>query len=67
LIEQFKVELMFQRIDSVHLETNMRKAGRLSLMSSTIEMFLKACQNKVPEAFETLGPKVVEAYLPDKE
>jgi hypothetical protein len=36
-------------------------------MSSTIEKFLKALQNKVPKAFETLDPKVVEAYLPDKE
>jgi hypothetical protein len=67
LIEEFKIELKSQRIESPHLEKNIKKVERLSIISSTIEKFLTSLQNKAPEAFQAFAPNMEEAYLPDKE
>jgi hypothetical protein len=65
LIKQFNVDTRIQRIDSVHLSSNMKKAGRLVIMSTTVEKFLKWLRKSEPTEFEALDPKLVATYLPD--
>jgi hypothetical protein len=66
LIERFAVDCRLQRIDSVHLSSNMKKAGRLAIMSATVEKFLNHLRRRCPRAFEAVDPGLVETYLPDK-
>jgi hypothetical protein len=62
LVDKFKVELGFQRLDSVHIESNMKKAGRLAIMSATVKKFLIALKRKEPESFELLSKDLVDPY-----
>jgi hypothetical protein len=66
LIEKFKVELGFQRLDSVHLESNMKKAGRLAIMTATVKKFLIALRREEPEAFKLLSKSLVDPYKIDE-
>ena len=67
LVDRFKVDLSLQRLDSVHLNSNMKKAGRLAIMSATVEKFLKSLRRRAPVAFETLDGGLVDTYLPRDE
>jgi hypothetical protein len=42
LINKFKVDVNYQRIDSTHLRSNMKNGTRLGLLVSTVSKFLKA-------------------------
>jgi hypothetical protein len=67
LIEKFNVDLRLQRMDSVHISTNMKKAGRLALLTATVEKLLHRLQTRLPESFNSVDQDLAAPYLPDPE
>lgn len=66
LAEVFKVNTDKQRLDSVHIKSNMRRLGRIGLFSQSIHTFLINLKRNHQEVFETIKPEVVERYLSEK-
>lgn len=66
LAKVFKVNTENQRIDSVHIKSNMRKLGRLSIFSQTIHRFLINLQRHYPVRFKTIDTTVSERYFTKK-
>jgi len=62
----FKVDVDNQRIDSVHIKSNMRRLGRIGIFVSAIHTFLKNLKRHHLSLFETVDPKRVENYLSEK-
>ncbi len=54
LADVFKVDFAKQRIDSVHIKSNMRHLGRISLFSSTIKKFIKNLKRHHRSQFDRL-------------
>ena len=63
LAQDFKVNADKQRIDSVHIKSNMRRLGRIGIFSTTIHTFLKNLKRQHPELIDTVDRQIVEAYL----
>ena len=53
LIKIFKVDTRKQRIDSVHIYSNMAKLGRVRVMSHTITKFLRNLKRHFPELYKS--------------
>jgi hypothetical protein len=66
LAKVFKVDTSKQRIDSVHIKSNMRRLGRIGILVRCLHKFLVNLKRQYPELFETLPPEVVEKYLSEK-
>jgi hypothetical protein len=66
LAKVFNVDTSTQRIDSVHIKSNMRRLGRIGIFAKTIHSFLINLKRHHQDLFETLGQDVVERYLRDK-
>ena len=66
LAEVFNVDTDKQRIDSVHIKSNMRRLGRISIFSTTIHKFLKNLKRHHGALFETVENAIVERYLSQK-
>jgi hypothetical protein len=66
LAEVFNVDTDKQRIDSVHIQSNMRRLGRLNIFSQSIHKFLKNLKRQNTPLFETIETEVIERYLPEK-
>lgn len=66
LAEVFKVDTDSQRIDSVHIKSNMRKLGRIGIFTRTIFKFLTSLKRHHQDLFATLSTKVVERYATPK-
>ena len=66
LAEVFNVNTDKQRIDSVHIKSNMRRLGRISIFSSSINRFLVNLKRKHPNHFEDVESSLVEKYLSEK-
>ena len=66
LAECFNVNTDKQRIDSVHIKSNMRRLGRISIFSSGIHKFLVNVKRKYPDLFKKIDTQVVEKYFSDK-
>jgi hypothetical protein len=66
LADVFKVNTDNQRIDSVHIKSNMRRLGRIGIFASGINKFLKNLKRQYNELFETIPTDTVEKYLPAK-
>jgi len=62
LARVFKVDTDKQRIDSVHIRSNMRRLGRISIFSRSIHSFLINLKRHHKELFETLSKELVEKY-----
>ena len=62
----FKVNTDHQRIDSVHIRSNMRKLGRIGIFVRTIHKFLKNLKRHHPRLFKTIKDDVIKRYLPEK-
>lgn len=54
LITAFGVDTAKQRLDSTHIQSNMRKLGRIRIFATTIRKFLKTLKRKHPEICDTL-------------
>lgn len=66
LASAFKVNSDNQRIDSVHIKSNMRRLGRIGIFVSGINKFIKNLKRQDKDLFETIRADLVEKYLPEK-
>ncbi len=66
LARVFKVNTDDQRLDSVHIRSNMRKLGRISLFSQTIHKFLVNLKRHHRHLFDELETTLVERYWSKK-
>lgn len=62
LARVFEVDTTKQRLDSVHLKSNMRKLGRLGILTSCIHRFLVNLKRRHPELYADLEPELVGRY-----
>jgi hypothetical protein len=58
----FGVNTKDQRIDSVHIKSNMRKLGRIGIFSRTIFKFLVNLKRQHRKFFDTIDEKIVSRY-----
>jgi hypothetical protein len=66
LAKVFQVDTRKQRIDSVHIKSNMRRLGRIGILVRCLHKFLVNLKRQYPELFETLPKELVEKYLSEK-
>jgi len=66
LAKVFKVDTGMQRIDSVHIKSNMRRLGRIGIFVECIHDFLVNLKRQHPDLFWKVDKEVVERYFPDK-
>ncbi len=66
LAEAFNVDLTKQRIDSVHIRSNMKNLGRIGLFSRTIHKFLVNLKRQHRSLFDHLSDDLVNRYLKKK-
>jgi hypothetical protein len=59
----FKVNTDKQRIDSVHIKSNMRRLGRIGIVTSTIHKFLVNLKRGHKELFDTIDEGIIDTYL----
>jgi hypothetical protein len=67
LAKVFKVDLSKQRIDSVHIQSNMRRLGRISLFVKTIKKFLVNLKRHHPSLLDALDKDLRTRYLKKKQ
>jgi len=63
IISMAKLKISRQRLDSVHIKSNMAELGRVRLFCRTIEMFLKDLQKDNPKQFDLIDSDLVSRYL----
>ena len=66
LAKVFHVDTSNQRIDSVHIRSNMRRLGRIGIFSQTIHKFLINLKRHHANLFETVSDPLIERYLSQK-
>jgi hypothetical protein len=66
LAKVFEVDTTKQRIDSVHIKSNMRRLGRIGLLVRCLHKFLVNLKRQYQELLETLPQELVEKYLSEK-
>jgi hypothetical protein len=64
LLKEFKVDTAKQRLDSTHIQSNMRKLGRVRLFGTVIRKFLRKLSRSHPEVFfRDISKELVDRYL----
>jgi hypothetical protein len=63
LAQVFNVNTDKQRIDSVHIKSNMRRLGRIGIFSESIHAFLANLKRGHQDQFDSIDKKVVDKYL----
>src|SRR3990167_8593208 len=66
LAKAFHVDTTKQRLDSVHIRSNMRPLGRIGIFSQSIHTFLTNLKRRHSEIFETIEKELVDRYLTEK-
>jgi len=66
LADIFKVDPSKQRLDSVHIRSNMRHLGRIGIISQTIHKFLVNLKRQHPEIFDGLPKELVDTYFSER-
>jgi len=66
LAKVFKVNTDSQRVDSVHIKSNMRRLGRIGIVTSSINKFLVNLKRGHQEHFDTVDTGIIERYLSEK-
>jgi len=66
LAEVFNVNTDKQRIDSVHIKSNMRRLGRIGIFSKTIHTFLVNLRRNYKDHFEKIDNGMVDTYFSEK-
>jgi hypothetical protein len=66
LAQVFEVDTTKQRLDSVHLKSNMRRLGRLGILARCIHRLLVNLKRQHPELYALLPPELVARYLTKK-
>jgi len=67
LADVFAVDFQHQRIDSVHIQSNMRHLGRISLFVKTIRKFLSNLKRHHKNLMQSLDDELVDRYLGKKQ
>ncbi len=62
LAKVFGVDPANQRIDSVHIRSNMRRLGRIAIFSRTIAKFLANLKRHHRELFDTINADIIDRY-----
>ena len=63
LEKSFKIDLSKQRMDSVHVKSNMRRLGRIGVFVRTIKKFLINLKRQHRGLFDQLDPMLTQRYL----
>lgn len=63
LAQVFKVDTDKQRIDSVHIKSNMRRLARIGIFTECIHKFLKNLQRGQKKQFDSIDKKLADRYL----
>ena len=66
LAEVFGVDTSKQRIDSVHIKSNMRRLGRIGIFSKSINKFLVNLKRQHRQLFDALDEELVAKYFTKK-
>jgi hypothetical protein len=66
LAKAFHVDTTRQRLDSVHIRSNMRRLGRIGIFSQSIHTFLINLKRRHSEIFETIEKELVDRYWTEK-
>jgi hypothetical protein len=66
LADVFKVNTDKQRLDSVHIKSNMRRLGRIGIFSKSINKFLVNLKRGYKEQFGTVDKAIIDKYLTEK-
>lgn len=66
LVRIFRVETSRQRLDSVHIRSNMRHLGRIGIVVQAIHKFLVNVKRQHPDLWRSLPADIVERYFPEK-
>ena len=66
LAKVFQVDTSKQRLDSVHIKSDMRRLGRIGILVRCFHKFLVNLKRQDKELFETLPQALVEKYLSEK-
>ena len=66
LANVFGVDTTKQRLDSVHIKSNMQKLGRIRIFSETIRGFLVNLKRSHETYFSTVDDAIIEKYLSEK-
>jgi len=66
LADVFDVDTDKQRIDSVHIKSNMRRLGRINIFAKTIHAFLINLKRNHRELFDTIDKDLVDRYFTEK-
>ncbi|RPJ00244.1 MAG: transposase, partial [Deltaproteobacteria bacterium] len=66
LAKVFGVDTSKQRIDSVHIRSNMRRLGRICIFSQSIHNFLINLKRQRRAIFETIEKELLDRYLTEK-
>jgi hypothetical protein len=66
LAQVFKVNTDEQRIDSVHIKSNMRRLGRIGIFSQTIHTFLVNLKRQHRNLYDTISNQLLERYASKK-
>ena len=67
LAEVFKVDFDKQRLDSVHIQSNMRHFGRIALFNRTIKKFLLNLKRQQRDLYDQLNSERFKSYVYKKE
>lgn len=63
LAQEFNVNSDQQRIDSVHIKSNMRRLGRIGIFSTTIHKFLVNLKRQHPGFMTAVDKQILDKYL----
>jgi hypothetical protein len=66
LADVFNVNTEKQRIDSVHIKSNMRRLGRIGIFSKSIHKFLVNLKRGYKAQFETIDQAIIDKYFTEK-
>ncbi|MGV9206386.1 MAG: transposase [Promethearchaeia archaeon] len=65
LADVFDVDTSKQRIDSTHIQSNMRRLGRIGLIGRTIEKFIRNLKRQYRDSYAILDEDLIEKYFSD--
>ena len=65
LIEVFDVDTRHQRLDSVHIQSNMRHLGRIRIIATAIKGFITNLKRQHPDQYEKISEELAGRYRND--
>ena len=66
LAQVFNVDTTLQRLDSVHIQSNMRHLSRIGIFAKTIHKFLTNLKRRYPQQFQQVDTDIADRYLSGK-